>query len=456
MKRTKSFTRALILSILAMLMVMTFAVGATFAWFTSKVHKKIVISTGELKVTLEKYDEEKEDYVDISDDETPVFAEYHKWEPGYTTYAAIRIANRGNLALTYTVQVSALNKDAEKLADAIEVYYLDDGEADDIPTKRSEVLTGFDKVGTLKDLVNLGINGVTGGFLKEKGNMDYAIIALHMMESAGNEYMGIENATFDITIFATQYMAEDDDFGPDYDADAEFNSTFITIGGEVVKISRQFEESIKRNENDKVYAATAYTANDLMVIGMMDKLGEIRTGEGYGATITIGADLDMEGVNYTSMNSMFLTIDGQGHTISNLSSPLVGYFGGGLMKDIVLHNVTASGMQVGAIAGQIEGGTLSNVTLSGNINLRWTEGTAGDEAGIGVICGVWVEGTLNNVTIADDAKIVLVQCADVDSKCGEWQDEENHYFGRKHWNAGAVQEPKGEVITNATVEFVEE
>lgn len=221
----KSYKRVLLMSVLTMLLCAALIAGATMAWFSSKATGHFKVQAGGLKIGLEKWD--GQEYVDISDSKTPVFDEDVLWEPGYTALAAIKIVNKDNLALKYKVVVDSKAEGEEleaalKLAEVIEVYYLDNADNTQLPTNRED-FSNFEYVGTLKDLLTTGMTGVTGGYLTKEGAADYAIIALHMQESAGNEYKKLAGY-YDVTLYATQYSYEPDVFGSDYDEDADFLS----------------------------------------------------------------------------------------------------------------------------------------------------------------------------------------------------------------------------------------
>ena len=141
----------------------------------------------------------------------------------------MRIANNGSLALKYQLDIVAESAVSE-LADVIDVYYYQGGNAaqEGLPANFGELdTTKYKPAGTLRQVLARE-NGAANGHLEAgtAGNptYDYAIIALHMREEAGNEYKGLSiGTTFDIVLKATQYTSEKDGFGnADYDAGAEY------------------------------------------------------------------------------------------------------------------------------------------------------------------------------------------------------------------------------------------
>ena len=206
---------------LSLVLCIAMLIGTTFAWFTDSItNTGNKIESGDLKVTLQEWNGTS--YVDASS--TPIF-NYDKWEPGYTDVAAIKIGNAGSLALKYKVDFVSKDKsqEANKLAKAIDVYYLKDGVAPEkMPTNFADLQKkGFVKLGTLPEFLNREDGAATGKI--EAQGADFAMIALHMQESAGSEYQNLSVGNgFDIIVNAIQLNKETDGFGnPDYDADAK-------------------------------------------------------------------------------------------------------------------------------------------------------------------------------------------------------------------------------------------
>ena len=221
MKQSKHTKRALLASILSVVVCVAMLVGSTFAWFTDSVtsgNNKIV--AGNLDVAMEWRDGKEdpsaaEGWQDASG--TAIFS-YDLWEPGYTEARHVRISNKGNLALKYEIRIAA-NGEVSKLADVIDVYYIKGGRQ---LTGRAD-LTDENKIGTLKEV--LANPAAATGHLSKDGK-DVATIALKMQEGAGNEYQGESIGTdFTIQLVATQYTEENDSFDNQYDKDAAIPSS---------------------------------------------------------------------------------------------------------------------------------------------------------------------------------------------------------------------------------------
>ena len=196
MTNRKSTKRALLGSVMAMVLCMAMLVGATFAWFTDTASTGVnKIQAGKLDVALEMKDASGNwvsaegktlDFVKAADAK----GEAILWEPGCTyTLPELRVVNNGNLALKYKVAITGINGSA-KLNEAI------------------EWTIGDVAMGAEQHLAAGESNAFT--------------IKGHMKESAGNEYMNESIDGIAITVVATQDTVESDSFDKDYDAGAEY------------------------------------------------------------------------------------------------------------------------------------------------------------------------------------------------------------------------------------------
>ena len=194
MTNRKSTKRALLGSVMAMVLCMAMLVGATFAWFTDTASTGVnKIQAGKLDVALEMKDASGNwvsaegkmlDFVKAAAGEQVL------WEPGCTyTLPELRVVNNGNLALKYKVAITGINGSA-KLNEAI------------------EWTVGDVAMGAEQHLAAGESNAFT--------------IKGHMKESAGNEYMNESIDGIAITVVATQDTVESDSFNKDYDANATY------------------------------------------------------------------------------------------------------------------------------------------------------------------------------------------------------------------------------------------
>jgi len=194
MTNRKSTKRALLGSVMAMVLCLAMLVGATFAWFTDTASTNVnKIQAGNLDVVLEMQNADGKwvsaegktlDFVKAAAGEQVL------WEPGCTyELPALRIRNNGNLALKYKVAITGINGSAKL-------------------NKVIDWTIGDVAMGTEQHLA--------------AGESSAFTIKGHMWESAGNEYMNESIDGIAITVVATQDTVESDSFNNTYDASATY------------------------------------------------------------------------------------------------------------------------------------------------------------------------------------------------------------------------------------------
>ena len=203
MTNRKSTKRALLGSIMAMVLCLAMLVGATFAWFTDTASTGVnKIQAGKLDVALEMKDAAGQ-WVSAEGKTLnwvkAAAGEQVLWEPGCTyTLPELRVVNNGNLALKYKLVISGIRGDAE-LNNVIDwAVTLDDaaytlGEEHHLAAKNGETV-----------------------------DADVLTISGKMQESAGNDYMNKSIDGIAITVVAAQDTVESDSFNNTYDANAEY------------------------------------------------------------------------------------------------------------------------------------------------------------------------------------------------------------------------------------------
>ena len=241
MTNLKTTKKALVSSVIALLVCFTMLLGTTFAWFTDSVTSSgNIIQTGTLDVEMEWKDAttngSQQTYKDAS--KGSIF-NYDKWEPGYIEAKNIKISNVGTLALKYHLNIAA-NGEVSELANVIDVYFAE-GEY----TLSGREMTELTLVGTLSDILE-GMPANMAGDL-EANTSHTVTIALKMQEDAGNEYQGLKiGSKFSVILMATQDNVEKDVLDENYD-DIEIpdknvqvidgNTYHYTIDGNVVLAS---------------------------------------------------------------------------------------------------------------------------------------------------------------------------------------------------------------------------
>ena len=196
MTNRKSTKRALLGSVMAMVLCLAMLVGATFAWFTDTASTGVnKIQAGKLDVALEMKDAAGQ-WVSAEGKTLnwvkAAAGEQVLWEPGCTyKLPELRVVNNGNLALKYKIQITGIQGDA-KLNEVID-WTINDAAID-----------------------------LTEGHLTAGQQGDAFTIKGHMKETAGNDYQNLTIDGIGITVYATQDTVESDSFGNTYDADAGY------------------------------------------------------------------------------------------------------------------------------------------------------------------------------------------------------------------------------------------
>ena len=205
--------RALLTSVMALVMCVVMLLGTTFAWFTDTASTSVnKIEAGNLDVQLQV--EENGKWVDAK--ETPLtWVKNEKgsgqellWEPGASyDLTTFRIANVGNLNLKYKVIISGATG-YTKLLDVIDF---------------SGKIT--DEAGNVTDLPSVSMNSTTPVILDRAlaaGKADTITLNGTMQTSANNTYMNktVDNIT--IAVYATQATGEYDSTTDQYDKNAQY------------------------------------------------------------------------------------------------------------------------------------------------------------------------------------------------------------------------------------------
>jgi len=216
MTNSKSTKKALLTSVLALVLCFTMLLGTTFAWFTDSVASEgNIIKAGKLDVELYKWNSatEADALSELAEngESTAVFADV-KWEPGMTEVVYFSIKNEGNLALKYKVLLDVTCSTEPKLTEVMEYVITRDA-------KYGEV-TSWDDTNAVK--TEPGVNNTEAETVKLLPDAEnFFALSVHMLEDAGNQYQGGQ-ITFDLNVFATQLASESDSFGNTYDALATF------------------------------------------------------------------------------------------------------------------------------------------------------------------------------------------------------------------------------------------
>ena len=211
MNTKKATKRALLTSVMALVMCVVMLVGTTFAWFTDTASTGVnKIQAGNLDIELQM--KEGNSWVP-AEGKTLQFkkaagheSEEVLWEPGCRyELPELRIVNKGNLALKYKITVNGVTGDA-KLLKAI-----------DFTAKMGGTEIALDSLNDA--ILPSGAAPTLAG--EAVGATDPITIKGVMKTTAGNEYQGLSIDGIGITVVATQYTYEYDSKDNLYDKDAD-------------------------------------------------------------------------------------------------------------------------------------------------------------------------------------------------------------------------------------------
>ena len=220
MTNFKNTKRALISSVLALVLCFAMLLGSTFAWFTDSAKSgSNLIKTGNLAVELYQYTNENPDGVDITESNASVFDANFKWEANATQVVYLAVKNAGNLALKYNLILDVAAEGEKNLTDVMSFKVIEGATLGTVTswddTDATKIEAGKNAT-VLTDVALYPADNAEG-----KASETVFAIAIHMDKDAGNDYQG-KNIAFDIKVLAGQLSAELDSFGNQYDAYASY------------------------------------------------------------------------------------------------------------------------------------------------------------------------------------------------------------------------------------------
>jgi len=388
----KATKRALLTSVMALVMCVVMLVGTTFAWFTDTASTGVnKIVSGNLKVDiiganseahLEKlnFTKKVDTPTDGSAAEVTPAADI-LWEPGcrYVT-EGFRIANKGNLALKWKAQVNkgttVANEGNFDLLDVIDFYLVKND----------------------KNNEGTRLNEFTGTLEAKKTSEDVYYIKGVMKTSAGNDYQGLTLDGITITVYATQLASEFDSFNNTYDENAEYPIDTWNGGiasADELKVATDNTNKVVTVDSGRLLAALAQSVNDI---------NDSKDYSDY--TIKLTKNLDLNGNEWTPIgqkngNKFKGIFDGQGYTVTGLkiSEEKAAAFDGyvaffGATEGATIKNLTVAGSVTGKEAAGIVGKGV-NTTLENCHNKATITATESKAAGIVASLD---KGTLKNCT----------------------------------------------------------
>ncbi len=226
---SKTTKRALLGSVVAMLVCFTMLLSTTFAWFTdTAVSGSNVITSGKLDIALVDAEGNslEGEIIEWAAKDGRAQADI-LWEPGCTYETEeFYIENKGNLKLKFKFAVTGIDGDAKLLevidfsavVEDYELTYAIGGFTVTAPMD-VDLLTGkaYDSTGAAYD--------VSEYILAPGEKMGPIVLTGKMDTAAGNEYQDLTIEGIAVTVAATQAIGEEDSFDGVYDKDATYPVT---------------------------------------------------------------------------------------------------------------------------------------------------------------------------------------------------------------------------------------
>ena len=259
--------RALLTSVMALVMCVVMLLGTTFAWFTDTATANVnTIKSGNLDVALYYGDTANgaigtnwTELVDgspalkfLQSNGTTATQQDFYWEPGGTySLPALKVVNNGNLNLKYKVIISGATGDT-MLLDVIDF---------------SGKIT--DANGVVTDLSSVSMNSTTPVILDRElaaGKADTITLNGTMQTSANNTYMDKTVDKITITVVATQATGEYDSTTDQYDKNAQYPEVSYAMVSTQGELNDALKNPTDANGNPTKDVAVEMPANSTFTL----------------------------------------------------------------------------------------------------------------------------------------------------------------------------------------------
>lgn len=289
-KKVGGTKRALLTSVLALVLSLAMLAGTTFAWFTDTASTGVNrIVSGNLDVGLQYWGGAESGWLTAENSED-LFDKNALWEPGYTQIVYLKVKNNGNLALTYAMQITpvhetvGVNVDGEefKLSDYIQFGWAELTAAED------GTFTPFADRAAARTAVGTGVH--LGEMLHRQaeqplnaGGETLVALVAWMPENVGNEanYSMVQpTIELSLKVLATQAAVESDSFNNTYDGDAATDEELNSKPEYDYSYTEEEGVTLITDENGKVVKAIVSGVNGRVQTGLFSNLKQSVDEEG--------------------------------------------------------------------------------------------------------------------------------------------------------------------------------
>lgn len=291
-KKVGGTKRALLTSVLALVLSLAMLAGSTFAWFTDTASTGVNrIVSGNLDVGLQYWGvgEDGQKKWLTAEDSKKLFDENALWEPGYTQIVYLKVKNNGNLALTYAMQITpvhetvGVNVDGEefKLSDYIKfgwTTFTADENGTPVALDREAAQTGVGEGTQLGTTLHRQAAKPLAADAEEL----VALVAW-MPENVGNEanYSTVQpTIELSLKVLATQAAVESDSFNNTYDAAAADKEGLDSKPEYNYSYTEEEGVTLITDENGKVVKAVVSGVNGKVQTGLFSNLKQSVDEEG--------------------------------------------------------------------------------------------------------------------------------------------------------------------------------
>lgn len=287
-KKVGGTKRALLTSVLALVLSLAMLAGSTFAWFTDTASTGVNrIVSGNLDVGLEYWDKES-GWLD-AENSKDLFDENALWEPGYTQIVYLKVKNGGNLALTYAMQITpvhetvGVNVDGEefKLSDYIKfgwTTFTANENGTPVALDREAAQTGVGEGAQLGKTLHRQAE-----LPLKAGAEELVALVAWMPENVGNKanYSTVQpTIELSLKVLATQAAVESDSFNSTYDGDAATNEGLDSKPEYNYSYTEEEGVTLITDENGKVVKAVVSGVNGKVQTGLFSNLKQSVDEEG--------------------------------------------------------------------------------------------------------------------------------------------------------------------------------
>ena len=357
MNNKRATKRALLTSVMALVMCVVMLVGTTFAWFTDTASTGVnKIQAGNLDIEVEYRTSLEGDWKTL-DNATDLFgAEGTLFEPGHTRVVELRITNAGNLALKYKIGMNVVSEqpgtnkagNPYKLSNYLKVATTGIQQynpADQISSLMERLIFQKGNFGmwTARDFANFELEYTSNGSVHvlQPGAAQILGIKVYMPESVGNEANAktpddAASISFGLNILATQYTTESDSYGTQYDKDA----TYPVIVSNQQQANDAITSAADKKVNISIASGQTITLdNDIANSNGSDNKARDITFVGDG-TQTVNVATEVVGENNNKLNYQ----RGSTFTFENLTIQAgEGDFDGVVCNELTYKNCTIKG-----------------------------------------------------------------------------------------------------------------